>query len=120
MKRTFRLVTIAAILLSGGLADMTAIAKTSAEVSESDLKEEWPLTVSSGTLHCEPLAGASQFQLVTFTANGKTYWLNGTAGGQAKTRGWSPIDGIWKDDPSNPPAKIMIYALIKRGIDLCN
>jgi hypothetical protein len=91
----------------------------SANISKSQFKDQWPLTVDSGTLKCEPAPTSLKVQFVTFTSGGKTYALNGIARGQAKQRGWKEIDPIWKDNPEIPGAKINIGPLITLGLTLC-
>jgi hypothetical protein len=87
----------------------------SAPVSEEQLKDQWPLTVSSGRVSCVLNSGGGK--VVTFISlDGKEYSLNGTASGSGK---FLPIEGIWKPDPTNPPAKKNIGALIDEGLKLC-
>jgi hypothetical protein len=80
------------------------------EVSRSDFGNEWPLTVDSGTLDCDEPG------LVTFSANGTTYAVNGLAIGSDR---WPDIDAIWADDPQQPGLKISIGPLIDRGLAIC-
>ena len=83
----------------------------SAPVSEQQLGEQWPLTVPSGRVSC------ALGTVVTFISpDGKEYALNGTAKGRGK---FLPIEGIWKPDPTNPPAKKNIGVLIDEGLKLC-
>jgi hypothetical protein len=91
----------------------------SVQVSRSQFKGDWPLTVESGTLSCEPFRAVPSLQLVTFSSKGTTYAVNGTARGQAKKRGWLEIDPIWRKDPSAPGLKVNIGPLIDRGLALC-
>ncbi len=74
-----------------------------------DLGSEWPFTVASGTLKCTDNA-------ITFTADGKTYGVNGTATGRENL---PPIDPIWKPNPDIPGTKVNIGPVIFRGLDLC-
>jgi hypothetical protein len=89
----------------------TTAQQGSIQISASEVSDEWPLTVDSGTLSCEPPSS------VTFTTpDGTTYAVNGTA----QTLSVAPdIDPIWKDDPDVPGAKINIGELIDRGLALC-
>lgn len=91
----------------------------SISLSQDQFKERWPLTVTSGTLGCEPVSGNLKVQLVTFSSGGKTYALNGIACGHAKKRGWLEVRPIWKDNPEIPGTKINIGPLIDRGLALC-
>jgi hypothetical protein len=91
-------------------------------ISKENFGNSWPFTVSQGELSC---SGNS----VTFKANGKTYAVNGTA----KSRGYAPINEIWKDDEKmikilkesfpgediGPPPKINIGPIIDKGLSLC-
>lgn len=45
-------------------------------VTEADFGEEWPFSVSEGTLGCD---GSDGLGAVTFEAEGRVYGLNGTA-----------------------------------------
>lgn len=84
------------------------------EVSRAEFEGEgrtWPLTVDRGTLNCEP--GTR----VTFTADGTTYAVNGTAKGSGE---WGDIDPIWADDGSGLGLKVNIGDLIEAGLALCD
>lgn len=83
-------------------------------ISKAQMGAEWPFTVESGTLRCDPVAGLGQS--VTFEANGKTYALNGTA--KTKT-GLPPVDPIWAKNPDIPGAKMNIGPVISKGTALC-
>jgi hypothetical protein len=109
------------LVLLVGVATLAACGETTSgtasnerHVSRTDYGEAWPLTVESGTLRCE---GASA---VTFRSeDGTTYWVNGTAGGQAEEHGWQNIRPIWADDPEFEGLKISIGPLIDDGLNLC-
>lgn len=97
-----------------------AVVAGSEVIDKASFDKEWPLTVDSGTLSCEQVPGVRSGQLVTFTTQGKTYAVNGTAKGHAKNRGWiEEIRPIWKDHPDVPGLKIPISSLIDRGLQLC-
>lgn len=78
-------------------------------IFSSDFGDEWPLTVSSGTIECEVPS------VVTFTTDNRKYALNETA----LSRGFADIDPIWKADPSELVPKMNIGVLISYGLDLC-
>lgn len=82
-------------------------------ISREMLGDEWPFTVESGVLACEGSGGAGA---VTFTADGTTYAVNGTARGQGAG---AEIDAIWAADPSIPGTKKDISVAIERGLALC-
>ena len=88
------------------------------KISETDFGSQWPFTVSKGKLNCE---GSSGMGAVTFTANGITYAVNGTAKAVAKKRntGWRDIDEIWKASPDIPGAKVSMGPIIEKGRSLC-
>jgi len=101
-------------LAAAACVGTSSTAANAQQVSSADYGADWPLTVDSGTLRCEG-AGA-----VTFTADGTTYWVNGTAGGLADENGWADIEAIWADDPSGDAPKISIGPLIDDGLKLCD
>lgn len=80
------------------------------KISRTDLGDQWPLTVDSGTIACRD--GSS----VVFTADGTTYAVNGTAKGENK---YPEIDQIWAADPSVSGLKKDISALLDAGLALC-
>ena len=75
----------------------------------SDYGDVWPFTVESGVVECR------KGMAVTFTANGTTYALNGTA----QSSGYPRIDPIWKNNPQIPGTKISVSYILQRGLDLC-
>jgi hypothetical protein len=79
-------------------------------ISRDSFEGEWPFTVDEGVLSCEG-AGA-----VTFSAEGSTYAVNGTAMG---TTDYPDVDAIWADDPAGPGPKIWIGDVIDQGLELC-
>lgn len=94
--------------------------KTSSSLSPSEVmitKQEfgatWAFTIDEGVLSCKGSNGVGE---VLFTANGKTYAVNGTAQG---TKKYLPIDDVWADDPLIPGAKKNIGAFIEKGLNLC-
>ena len=68
----------------------------------------WPLTVSEARV---VLIGSYVAILHT---EGKTYALNGTA----QSRGYAPIDPIWRDNPDIPGTKVSIGPLIQLALSL--
>ena len=108
-----RLATIPFLLLFLGASFADA---GSIMITESEFGERWPFTISRGTLSCTP---SGKFGIVTFTANGKTYAVNGIAKGHAKQNGWREIDEIWKVNPSFPGTKINMHPIIEKGLSLC-
>lgn len=58
-------------------------------VKASDYGNKWPFTVKKGSVACPD--GKS----VIFLAGGKKYALNGVA----KSKGYTPIEPIWRYDP---------------------
>jgi hypothetical protein len=83
------------------------------DVSRSQFQadgKEWPLTVDSGTVACEP--GSR----LTFTSDDTTYAINGLAKGDGE---WAEIDPIWAYDGSGLGLKVDISDLIEAGQALC-
>jgi hypothetical protein len=78
-----------------GLALVTLLASTAfgatRAISQSELKEKWPLTVSDGQIECRT------GQVLLFRHKTLAYTLNGTA--RMKLPRVPPIDAIWKPDP---------------------
>ncbi|MFD4672379.1 DUF2511 domain-containing protein [Lentzea sp. NPDC058450] len=89
--------------------DPTQAAREPGEVRREDFGEKWPLTVDSGVVRCQ--GGA-----VTFTTNGSSYDVNGTA--MTRNRG-KRIHEIWADDPNNAGLKIYIGPILDLGLKLC-
>lgn len=75
----------------------------------------WPFTVDQGTLSCY------RGKAIIFTADGKTYALNGAAQsvGQGLGYTWQRINAIWRDNPEIPGTKVPITGLINAGLKLC-
>ncbi|BET65587.1 hypothetical protein ASA1KI_05050 [Opitutales bacterium ASA1] len=65
-----------------------------------------------------PIPGRNDLQILTFTANGRVYALNGIASSHAKKRGFSAIEEIWKANPNVPGLRINISPIIDRGLAL--
>lgn len=96
-----------------GCSSESSSENASAQVSRSEMGDEWPLTVDAGELRCQGSGGVGA---VTFTtADGKTYAVNGIA----KQNGVPAIDPIWAKDPSIPGTKKNIGPLLDRGRALC-
>src|SRR5438067_6794663 len=89
----------------------------SAKITKVEFGEKWPFTVSEGVLTCTPYG---QLHLITFSANGKVYGLNGTARNLAKERGFAEIDEIWKNDPQVEGLKINIDPILQKAFTLCD
>lgn len=109
----------AATVATDAPADTAVPANTAASepasdgsISRESFGEAWPLTVDSGVLACDGKDGVGS---VTFTADGTTYGVNGTALGQ----GLPAIDPIWADNPSVPGLKMNIGPVLDAGLALC-
>lgn len=87
------------------------LAPNEAMMSKGELGKDWPLTVEEGIVRCE---GASE---VYFTAEGRTYAVNGMA---MTVSDLPEIDAIWADNPDIKGLKINIGPIIDRGLELCN
>lgn len=119
---------VGVLLIAGVLAVLYSIGK---EVSSSEQKpssvpsapsatspntlsrrqfgDSWPLRVEEGVVACDGMA-------VTFTANGVTYAVNGTAKSRKKYR---PIEEIWIDSPKGRGLKKDISPILDNGLKLC-
>jgi hypothetical protein len=92
------------------------------KIAESDFRKAWPFSVKEGILRCAS-------QAVTFTANGTTYAVNGTAIGLKRypdiDKIWLPGEPVWIKDPETGkkvnlgPPKRNIGPVISRGLELC-
>lgn len=102
MRNTTLLVLGAALLLS-------ACKSSGREVAAADFGDQWPLTVPAGQVNCiKPNAAV-------FIHEGTTYQLNGAASQQ----GYTSINGIWRDDPNIPGAKVNIRPLLEAALAQC-
>lgn len=88
---------------------------TTAHISESTFGSDWPFTVPSGMLGCKLLGN---LHLVTFTANGVTYAINGTARSRLKQFDFRDSDEIWKRDPKSPEMRVS-SRIVEKGLALC-
>ena len=82
-------------------------------ITKQEFGDAWPFTVDEGILTCK---GSGGLGAVVFTANGKTYGVNGIARGMKK---YDEIDQIWAPHQSIPGAKKDIGQIIQRGLSLC-
>lgn len=79
------------------------------EVSKGEFGESWPFAVESGVVDCV------DGQAAIFKTGGRSYQLNGFA----RSRGYAPIDPIWRENPQIPGAKINIGMMIDLALDQC-
>lgn len=104
------------VLIGGGFLWSKAFGgdvgpSNSRELRASDFGDEWPLTVDGGTVACEAPSR------VTFTVDGTTYSVNGSADSAAATEGWRDIRPIWRKGTDTP--YVSIGPLIDAGLELC-
>ena len=115
-----------AVAVFASVLATTASAQTRI-IKEADFGQAWPFTVSRGELRCSPP------RIVTFSANGVSYAVNGTASGA----GFAPIDPIWdynwamldemakilgitvEQAKAQSPIRISISPIIEAGLALC-
>jgi hypothetical protein len=83
-------------------------------ITKAEYGDEWPFTVATGTLVCNPSGNNDGRLLVTFdTGDGIQYALNG----QAKDFGFPELDAtILKDYPT----LVGVLPLIERALKLCD
>lgn len=88
---------------------------TEKPVDRASFAGQWPFTVDKGVVGCE------RGKAVKFVADRKTYAVNGTARSYSREAGfdWRDIREIWRDDPSNPGAKVPAGDMIAAGLALC-
>lgn len=79
------------------------------EVSKEEFGEAWPFTIDSGVVDCV------DGQAAIFKTGGRSYQLNGVA----RSRGYAPIDPIWRDDPEIPGAKVSVGNMIAIALKQC-
>ncbi|MER2556045.1 MAG: DUF2511 domain-containing protein [Candidatus Competibacter denitrificans] len=110
-------------IIHAGLILFASLAHAeTAIISAAQFGNDWPLTVPSGVVSCEPASdGSTQIRIVTFVADGKTYAVNGTAMAIAKrNKAWRDIEEIWKPDPQYPKQmKMNIGPVLDTGLALC-
>lgn len=106
MKATFAAILL---ILVAGCAE-TSTDGGAGEVTSADFGSDWPLTVDSGTLHCD---GSDGIGLAYITTSEGTFALNGTA----KSR-YDDIDPIWAAGDDGIPKKD-ISPLIDAALKLC-
>lgn len=117
MVRLAKLSVFAATLVMLGLTDATGDAD-GRRVTAAELGDRWPLTVREGKIACIPgpvVPGIRRVDAVVLHSRGKTYALNGAA----KSRGYLPIEPIWKNDPAIPGLRINIGPLIDLALKEC-
>ncbi len=88
------------------------------KTTRSEYGDKWPFTVEEGVLSCTDTGrtvGTTRMLEVTFTANGVTYGLNGTAKQNSR---YSNVEAIWANDPSLPGTRKNITPIIDRGLAL--
>jgi hypothetical protein len=90
-----------------------ALSPSEEKITKQEFGDKWPFTVGEGVLSCRGANGTGQ---VLFTANSKTYAVNGLARG---TKMYASADEIWADNPFGPGPKKDIGPVIERGLKLC-
>lgn len=98
--------------LSAALA-LSACGNSDMEVSSNSYDGEWPFTVNSGVVKCINDNGT---KLAVFESEGTEYQLNGAA----KSRGYTDISTIWKDNPDIPGTKISVGPMIQLALSQCD
>ena len=88
--------------LVGEIPDTDNAVSHSVYVSKDQFGSKWPLTVDGGRIEC--IDGF----IAVIHVGGMAYALNGAA----ESRGYSPINPIWRDNPDMPGLKVDIGPLI--------
>jgi hypothetical protein len=88
------------------------------EICKSSHSGDWPFTVDRGWLSCKydrTLEDGSIVGAALFYANGTTFALNGVA----QSRGYPPIDPIWRDSDQIPGTKVPLGESISLALRQC-
>ncbi|WP_395602863.1 DUF2511 domain-containing protein [Pseudomonas sp. A1230] len=96
------------------LAGCGADSKTET-VSSKDFGDNWPFTVESAELSCEPNPPKALMR----TSDGTLYALNASALKIASERGWSDARDLAKPSRWVPSVKMDHVSISQRAIDLC-
>lgn len=111
LKRMLAVIGTGALL---ALAGCGADTKTET-VSNKDFGENWPFTVESVELSCEPGPPKALMK----TLDGTLYALNASALKIASERGWSDARDLAKPSRWVPSVKMDYVSISQRAIDLC-
>jgi len=113
MKRAVLLAVVAGMI--GGCSSATTATsdRKTATISRATFQGDWPFTVPTGTLGCEP--AGSPLGAVTFATGGKVYAVNGIA----LDGHYADMAPIWRRDPSGVFPKVNIGAVLEAGLRLC-
>lgn len=87
---------------------LLAACQPGVQVTREEYGPAWPFTVERGYVDCHD--GAA-----TFRSNGIEYQLNGTA----MTRGYRPLESIWRENPDIPGTRIGLGDILERALKEC-
>lgn len=108
---------LAALILIAAAIRVAQASADTVTVNKAEYGEKWPFTVTQVELACEIPP------LMTVTANGKTYALNGSARSHAKEHGWAQLEEIWRIEPeyegTGTVIRMDISDLNERAVELC-
>ncbi len=122
-----RIISVLAVLLAVGCSDggdrptvaestETDAAENGVLITKAEYGEDWPYTVDSGFLYCDP-PGSN----VVLRAEGKVYALNGRAMGNAAERGYlNARDSITLKDENGYLTVGDVGNIIERGLSMCD
>ncbi len=106
--------------MSLGLLTLAACGQGGTAISDKDVGDGWPFTVSQVHVQCAPTLA------IFVTADGKAYPLNGQAERHPelyKKGQLSPLNDIWKVDPAisklSPDARMSLDAFSQKAIAAC-
>ena len=111
LKGMFVLAGVGTLLALGGCE---AESKT-VTVSSKDFGDDWPFTVESVQLLCEPNPPKALLK----TSDGTVFALNAGAIKIAKERGWSDARDLSKPSRWVPSVKMDHVSISQRAIELC-
>lgn len=99
-------------------APAPAPAPNRGSLSSADYGDKWPLSVSSGTAVC---IKDGPLRIAMFESGGRRYAVNGTAKspGNMQRHNLADVKEIWREDPTNPGARIPIGPVLDRALAMC-
>lgn len=86
-------------------------------ITAEEYGKDWPFTVPSAELDCEPPA------YTVVRVNGVTYAVNGSARTRAAEKGWHDLAEIWRQSPDSVGTGTTWYVsasgLVQRALTMC-
>jgi hypothetical protein len=86
-------------------------------ISQEQFGEQWPLTVSRGSLYCHYFEGRGK--IVGFSVGGDHYIFNSNPRSLGVGSSSLPLESILRRNPTNPQTPMLIDVLMNEGVKLC-